>query len=61
MPDGGKIDILAIDADGVITVCECTLQTNAASGARLSGRFSCTPPRWDHLVASSADQEEREP
>ncbi len=33
-PDGGRIDVLAIDAAGVISICECKLERNA--GARLA-------------------------
>jgi len=32
MPDQGKLDLLGIDTDGVIAVCECKLASN--SGAR---------------------------
>jgi hypothetical protein len=38
MPDGGRVDILAIDADGVITVCECKLQTNAGIRREVVGQ-----------------------
>jgi hypothetical protein len=38
MPDGGKIDILAVDADGVITVCECKLQKNAGIRREVVGQ-----------------------
>src|SRR3954454_15576520 len=33
-PDGGRIDVLAIDDNGVISICECKLERNA--GARRS-------------------------
>jgi hypothetical protein len=38
MPGGGKIDILAVDADGVITVCECKLQGNAGIRREVVGQ-----------------------
>jgi hypothetical protein len=38
MPDGGKVDILAIDADGVVTVCECKLQSNAGIRREVVGQ-----------------------
>lgn len=38
MPDRGKIDILAVDADGVITVCECKLQANAGIRREVIGQ-----------------------
>lgn len=38
MPGGGKVDILAVDADGVITVCECKLQGNAGIRREVVGQ-----------------------
>jgi len=38
MPGGGKVDILAVDSDGVITVCECKLQGNAGIRREVVGQ-----------------------
>ena len=38
MPDQGKLDLLGIDSDGVITVCECKLATNAGARREVMGQ-----------------------
>ena len=37
-PDGGRIDVLAIDANGVISVCECKLERNAGARREVLGQ-----------------------
>jgi hypothetical protein len=39
MPDGGKIDVLAIDADGAISVLECKLASNAGIRREVLGQI----------------------
>jgi hypothetical protein len=38
MPDGGKLDVLGIDTDGVISVCECKLGSNAGARRAVLGQ-----------------------
>lgn len=38
MPDGGKLDLLGIDTDGVISVCECKLASNAGARREVLGQ-----------------------
>jgi|SRR5581483_2759710 len=38
MPDGGRVDILAVDADGVIMICEYKLQGNAGIRREVVGQ-----------------------
>lgn len=37
-PAGGRIDVVAIDLDGVITLCECKLDRNAGSRREILGQ-----------------------
>lgn len=37
-PEGGRIDVVAVDQDGVITVCECKLDRNAGSRREVLGQ-----------------------
>ncbi|HET7511062.1 MAG TPA: hypothetical protein VFJ65_12530 [Solirubrobacterales bacterium] len=37
-PHGGRIDVVAIDQDGVISLCECKLDRNAGSRRELLGQ-----------------------
>ncbi len=37
-PDGGRIDIVAVDANGVISVCECKLERNAGARRAVLGQ-----------------------
>ena len=37
-PDGGRIDVVAIDANGVISVCECKLERNAGARREILGQ-----------------------
>jgi len=38
MPDQGKLDILGIDTDGLISVCECKLASNAGARREVLGQ-----------------------
>lgn len=38
MPDQGKLDVLGIDTDGAITVCECKLASNAGARREVMGQ-----------------------
>jgi RecB family endonuclease NucS len=38
MPDGGRIDVLAIDADGEISICECKRASNPGSRREVVGQ-----------------------
>jgi hypothetical protein len=38
MPDQGKLDVLGIDTDGVISVCECKLFSNAGARRAVLGQ-----------------------
>src|SRR5260370_33400259 len=38
-PEGGRIDVVAIDQDGVITLCECKLDRNAGSRREVLGQI----------------------
>jgi hypothetical protein len=37
-PEGGRIDVTAVDQDGIITLCECKLDRNAGSRRELLGQ-----------------------
>lgn len=37
-PEGGRIDLVAVDQDGVITLCECKLDRNAGSRREVLGQ-----------------------
>lgn len=37
-PDGGRIDVLAIDAAGVVSICECKLERNAGARRAVLGQ-----------------------
>jgi hypothetical protein len=37
-PAGGRIDVVAVDQDGVITLCECKLDRNAGSRREVLGQ-----------------------
>lgn len=37
-PEGGRIDIVAVDEDGVVTLCECKLDRNAGSRREVLGQ-----------------------
>lgn len=37
-PEGGRIDVVAVDEDGVISLCECKLDRNAGSRRELLGQ-----------------------
>jgi hypothetical protein len=37
-PEGGRIDVVAVDQDGVITLCECKLDRNAGSRREVLGQ-----------------------
>src|SRR4051812_43479452 len=39
MPDGGKLDMLAVDEDGVISLCECKLATNTEVRRKVVGQI----------------------
>lgn len=38
-PEGGRIDVAAVDQDGVITLCECKLEKNAGSRREVLGQI----------------------
>lgn len=38
-PEGGRIDVVAVDQDGVITLCECKLDRNAGSRREVLGQI----------------------
>ena len=38
MPDQGKLDVLGIDTDGVVSVCECKLASNAGARREVLGQ-----------------------
>lgn len=37
-PEGGRIDVVAVDQDGIITLCECKLDRNAGSRREVLGQ-----------------------
>jgi len=37
-PEGGRIDVVSVDADGLISVCECKLDRNASSRREVLGQ-----------------------
>jgi|GEM_PF-2770985 len=37
-PEGGRIDVVAVDEDGIITLCECKLDRNAGSRREVLGQ-----------------------
>lgn len=37
-PEGGRIDVVAVDQDGVLTLCECKLDRNAGSRREVLGQ-----------------------
>jgi hypothetical protein len=39
MPDGGRLDILSVDEDGVISLCECKLATNTDVRRKVVGQI----------------------
>ena len=38
-PEGGRIDVVAVDQDGLITLCECKLDRNASSRREVLGQI----------------------
>lgn len=38
MPDHGKVDIVGVDSDGVVSVCECKRASNAGARREVLGK-----------------------
>lgn len=37
-PEGGRVDVVSIDQDGIVTLCECKLERNAGSRREVLGQ-----------------------
>src|ERR687896_843764 len=37
-PEGGRVDVVSIDQDGIVTLCECKLGKNAGSRREVLGQ-----------------------
>src|SRR5437868_465061 len=37
-PEGGRVDVVSIDQDGIVTLCECKLEKNAGSRREVLGQ-----------------------
>src|SRR4051812_29373372 len=37
-PQGGRVDVVSVDQDGIITLCECKLEKNAGSRREVLGQ-----------------------
>lgn len=37
-PEGGRVDVISIDQDGIVTLCECKLEKNAGSRREVLGQ-----------------------